>query len=87
MPNRRLGSCVLISLIGLGSLATQGLAPPQALPAARAAPQQIPPPLTARGALWQGSATAADQGLAPPAPAPPQLLLDLAERSTLCPLP
>jgi len=45
MPNRRLGSCVLISLIGLGSLATQVLAPTQALPAARAGPQQIPPPV------------------------------------------
>ena len=45
MPNRRLGSCVLISLIGLSSLATQGLALPQALPAALAAPQQIPPPV------------------------------------------
>lgn len=45
------------------------------------------PARTAGGALWQGPATAAGQGLAPPVPAPPQLLLNLAERSTLCPLP
>ena len=44
MPNRLLGSCVLISLVGLGALATQGLEPHQALPAALAAPQQISPP-------------------------------------------
>ena len=44
MPNRLLGSCALISLVGFGSLATQGLDHHQALPAATAAPQQISPP-------------------------------------------
>ncbi len=45
MPNRLLGSCALISLVGFGSLATQGLEPHQALTAAITAPQQIPPPV------------------------------------------
>ena len=45
MPNRLLDTCALISLIGFGSLAAQGLDHHQALPAARAAPQQIPPPV------------------------------------------
>ena len=44
MPNRLLISCVLIGLAGFGSLATPGLEPHQALPAALAAPQQISPP-------------------------------------------
>lgn len=44
MPNRLLGSCALISLVGFGSLATQGLESHQALPAAIAAPQRISPP-------------------------------------------
>jgi hypothetical protein len=44
MPNRLLGSCALISLVGFGSLATQGLDHHQALPAAIAARQQISPP-------------------------------------------
>jgi hypothetical protein len=45
MPNRLLDTCALISLVGFGSLAAQGLDHHQALPAARAAPQQIPPPV------------------------------------------
>jgi hypothetical protein len=46
MPNRLLGSCALISLVGFGSLATQGLEPHRALTAAIAAPQQnFPPPV------------------------------------------
>jgi hypothetical protein len=44
MPNRLLGTCALIGLAGFGSLATQGLEPHLALPAAIAAPQQIPTP-------------------------------------------
>ncbi len=44
MPNRLFCSCALISLVGFGSLATQGLEPHQALPAAIATPQQISPP-------------------------------------------
>jgi hypothetical protein len=45
MPNRLFCTCALISLVGFGSLAAQGLDHHQALPAARAAPQQIPPPV------------------------------------------
>ena len=45
MPNRLLGRCALICLVGFGSLAAHGLEPHQALSAARAAPQQIPPPV------------------------------------------
>jgi hypothetical protein len=44
MPNRFLGTCTLIILVGLGALAPQGLESRQALPAAIAAPQQNSPP-------------------------------------------
>ena len=44
MPNRLLGTCALISLVGMGSLATQGLESRRVLPAAIAAPQQRSPP-------------------------------------------
>jgi hypothetical protein len=44
MPNRLLGSFALISLVGLGALATQVLESRQALTAAIAAPQQNSPP-------------------------------------------
>jgi hypothetical protein len=44
MPNRLLGSLALISLVGLGALATQVLESRQALTAAITAPQQNSPP-------------------------------------------
>jgi hypothetical protein len=54
MPNRLLGSCALISLVGFGSLATQGLEPHQALPAAIAAPQQFLPRPYGQGSPMAG---------------------------------
>ena len=48
MPNRLIANCALIGLAGFGSLATQGLEPHQALPAAIAAPlPSTPPPVRA----------------------------------------
>jgi hypothetical protein len=87
MPNRHLGTCVLISLVGFGSLAIMGLEPHQALLSAIAAPQQISPPVRPGEPYGRAQQRLLAKGWRPQPPPPPPTSSNMQSAQPGAPIP